>query len=154
MNRVAAVMMTGIAAGAGIGVAIFEMIALAGIGAGMLRGGVLPTGSDLWLFVVGVAVAGATGAVVATAAAVGAIVALVLFDHWGERPTLSRAVIGGLGAAAGAAVLMLVYGSGVSATAGAWVLAAGVLVSGLLAGGGLYLSETRMRSDPRLPPVP
>jgi MFS family permease len=90
--------------------------------------------------------AGAAGAVLATAASVGAMVALVLFDHWGERPPLYRATIAGLGAAAAAVVLLLIAGApGLAGTLGRWAVVIGAAASGIAAGGGLYLVEQRMR---------
>jgi hypothetical protein len=145
MERLAALMAIGIAAGAGLGIATFEVIV--GVAAiGLVTGGTLPTGSDLGYYALGLTFAGAAGAVLATAAAVGAIVALLLFDHWGERPPLYRAISAGLGAAAGAVVLLLVAGApGLAGTLGGWVIVLGPVASGIAAGGSLYLFEKRMR---------
>jgi hypothetical protein len=144
MDRLAALMAIGIAAGAGLGIATFEVIV--GVAAiGLVAGGTLPTGSDLGYYALGLTFAGAAGAVLATAAAVGAIVALLLFDHWGERQPLYRAVSAGLGAAAGAVVLLVAGAPGLAGTLGGWVIVLGPVASGIAAGGSLYLFEKRMR---------
>jgi hypothetical protein len=49
--------------------------------------------------IVAVLFAGAVGAVIAATAGFGSLIALLVFDHWGERSPTYRALIAALGAA-------------------------------------------------------